>query len=144
MGRLAPILQRRSPIVHLFQPEQTVAEAVDAMAQHRVGVVPIVDNERLVGIFSERDLLRRVVAKGRLLDKTLLGDVMTPDPVTASPDEDRQSAIRKMKLVGCRHLPIVVNHSVIDMLSMRDLLDEELVERNREIEALREYIHGTY
>ncbi len=144
MGRLAPILQRRSAVVHLFAPDQTVAEAVETMAGHRIGVVPVVENGRLVGIFSERDLLRRVGAKGRSPEKTSVREVMTPDPVTASPDEDRQSALRKMKSVGCRHLPIVVNETVIDMLSMRDLLNEELEERDREIEALRGYIHGSY
>ena len=144
MGRLAPILQRRSAVVHLFAPDQTVAEAVETMARYRIGVVPVVESGRLVGIFSERDLLRRVVAKGRSPEKTSVREVMTPDPVTSSPDEGRQSAIRKMKSVGCRHLPIVVNETVIDMLSMRDLLNEELEERDREIEALRGYIHGSY
>ncbi len=144
MSRLAPILQRRSPVVHPFEPDQTVAEAVEAMSQHRVGVVPVVESGRLVGIFSERDLLRRVVARGRSAEKTQIREVMTPDPIVATPDEDPQLAIRKMKSVGCRHLPIVVDGSVIDMLSMRDLLDEQLEERDREIEALRGYIHGSY
>ena len=144
MGRLAPILQRRSPVVHPFAPDQMVAEAVESMARHRVGVVPVIEDGRLVGIFSERDLLHRVVSKGRSVDKTAIREVMTPDPVTASPDEDRQSAIRKMKSVGCRHLPIVVDDTVVDMLSIRDLLDEEIEERDREIQALRGYIHGSY
>ena len=69
---------------------------------------------------------------------------MTPDPITASRDEDRTSALRKMRSMGCRHLPIVVNGVGIDMLSMRDLLMVELQERAQEIEALRGYIHGSY
>ena len=144
MGRLVSILQRRSPVVYLLNPEQTVAEAVRMMAENHIGVVPVLERERLVGIFSERDLLRRVIAKGRHLDKTLLREVMTPDPVTAMPDEDRKSAIQKMQAVGCRHLPIVVNDRVIDMLSMRDLLFVEIEERDQEIAALRGYIHGSY
>jgi CBS domain-containing protein len=144
MGRLVSILQRRSPVVYLLSPEQTVAEAVRVMAENHIGVVPILERDRLVGIFSERDLLRRVIAKGRHLEKTSLGEVMTPDPVTAMPDEDRKSAIQKMQAVGCRHLPIVVHDRVIDMLSMRDLLFVEIEERDQEIAALRGYIHGSY
>jgi len=144
MGRLVSILQRRSPVVYLLSPDQTVAEAVRVMAENHIGVVPILERDRLVGIFSERDLLRRVIAKGRHLEKTSLGEVMTPDPVTAMPDEDRKSAIQKMQAVGCRHLPIVVHDRVIDMLSMRDLLFVEIEERDQEIAALRGYIHGSY
>ena len=69
---------------------------------------------------------------------------MTPDPVTASPNEDRLMAIRKMQAVGCRHLPIVANGTVIDMLSMRDLLFVEIEERAAEVEQLRHYISGSY
>ncbi len=144
MGRLVSILQRRSPVVYLLNPEQTVAEAVRMMAENHIGVVPVLERERLVWIFIERDLFRLVIAKGRHLDKTLLREVMTPDPVTAMPDEDRKSAIQKMQAVGCRHLPIVVNDRVIDMLSMRDLLFVEIEERDQEIAALRGYIHGSY
>jgi CBS domain-containing protein len=114
------------------------------MAEKHIGVVPILEGHRLVGIFSERDLLRRVVAKGRSLEKTTLREVMTPDPVTAGPDEDRQSAIQKMQAVGCRHLPIMVNEYVVDMISTRDLLFVEIEERDQEIAALRGYIHGDY
>lgn len=144
MGRLASLLQRRPPVVHLLSPEQPVSDAVTVMAQHQVGVVMLVEQGRLVGIFSERDLLRRVIARARSPEKTPLAEVMTPEPVTATRDEHCQSAIRKMQAVGCRHLPIVVNGVVIDMLSMRDLLWVELEERDREIEALRDYIHGSY
>ena len=144
MGQLAPILQRRTPVVHLMGPDQLVSDAARHMSRNHVGVVTIVENRQLVGVFSERDLLRRGVAQGKQPDKTLLRDVMTPDPVTATRQEDRQSAIRKMRTVGCRHLPIVQSGVVIDMLSMRDLLADALQERASDIEALRDYIHGHY
>jgi CBS domain-containing protein len=144
MGRLSSILQKRSPVLWVFSPEQTVAEAIRAMAERQVGVVPIVASGRLVGIFSERDLLRRVVAKGRDPEKTLLAEVMTPDPVTAAPGEDRITAIDKMQAIGCRHLPIEVNGTVIDMLSMRDLLYQEIQEKAAEVAELRHYVSGSY
>ncbi len=144
MGRLTAILQKRSPVLWIMAPDQTVAEAVEILAGHQIGAVPIVASGRLVGIFSERDLLRRVLAAGRAPAKTQLGDVMTPDPVTAAPDEERRLAIEKMRTVGCRHLPIEAGGVLIDMLSIRDLLFEELEERAAEVEELRQYVSGTY
>ncbi len=143
MGLLAQILQRRSPVVHRVGPDQVVADAVSAMSSGEVGAVLVVEQDRLVGIFSERDLLRRVCARGRSPDKTPLRDVMTPDPVTASPGESRLIAVAKMQRAGCRHLPVVVGGAIIDMISMRDLLFVELEEREAEIESLRKYIGGS-
>jgi CBS domain-containing protein len=144
MARLRAILHARNPVVHPFHPERTVAEAVAEMNRYQIGVLPVVEGGRLVGIFSERDLVRRVIAPGRSLEATRIREVMTPDPITATPDEDRQSAMVKMQEIGCRHLPIVVNDAVVDMLSMRDLLFVELAERQQEIQALRGYIQGVY
>ena len=143
MGRLAEILQRRSPVVHLMAPDGTVADAVGVMAEHGIGAVPIMDEDDLIGIFSERDLLRRVISRGLDPGKTRLRDVMTPDPVSAKPGESREEAIRKMREVGCRHLPIVTAGVIIDMVSMRDLLFEQIAERDGEIDELKTYIRGS-
>ncbi len=144
MDRLAEILQKRSPVVHPLAPEATVLEAVAVMAEQGVGAIPVVDHGKLVGIFSERDVLRRVIALGRAPERTPLGTVMTRDPVTASVAESRLAAIVKMQAAGCRHLPIVVDGLVIDMLSIRDLLFNEIAARDAEIDALKKYIHGNY
>ncbi len=143
MGLLAQILQRRSPVVHALGPDQFAADAVAVMASSEVGAILVVEHDRLVGIFSERDLLRRVCAKGRPLDKTPLREVMTPDPVTALPGEGRLIAVAKMQRAGCRHLPVVVDGAIIDTISMRDLLFVELEEREAEIQSLRKYIGGS-
>jgi CBS domain-containing protein len=143
MGRLAEILQKRSPVVHLMGPDRTVADAVGVMAEHGVGAVPIMEEDRLIGIFSERDLLRRVISRRLEPGKTPLRDVMTPDPVTAKPGESREEAILKMRAVGCRHLPIVTEGVIIDMVSMRDLLFEQIAERDTEIDQLKTYIRGS-
>ncbi len=143
MGRLADLLQKRSPVVHAMEPDRTVADAVAVMAEHQIGAIPVLRDGELIGIFSERDLLRRVVAPGRSLEKTLLRDVMTADPVTATTRDPRELAIRKMQAVGCRHLPIMADGAIIDMLSMRDLLIVEIEERGAEIDALKQYIRGS-
>jgi CBS domain-containing protein len=143
MANLTRILQRRSPVVHPCDPEETVAVAIALMSDRMVGALPIVENGVLIGIFSERDLLRRVIAPGLQPEKVMLRDVMTPEPVTAMPAESRLVALHKMQSAGCRHLPILAaDGAVIDMLSLRDLLFAELDERTAEIEDLKRYIQG--
>jgi CBS domain-containing protein len=142
MGLIAELLQKRSPVVHPMGPHQTVADAVAVMAENGIGAVPIVRDGHLIGIFSERDLLRRVVAKGRALEEVALEEVMTPDPITAVPGDSRDSAVRKMAEVGCRHLPVMAGDAIVDMLSMRDLLFVQIAEQGAEIDALKQYIRG--
>jgi len=144
MGLIAQLLERRSPVLHIVSPHQTVAEAVAIMAARKVGAVPVVAEGRLVGIFSERDVVRRVVRLNRSSEKTEIGEVMTPDPITASPSDERALAVRKMDAIGCRHLPVVQHGALVDMLSIRDLLFGELEERSVDVESMRRYIGGSY
>jgi CBS domain-containing protein len=143
MARLSSILGKRAPIVNLFEPEHSVAHAVQAMRERHVGAVLIAERGRLVGIFSERDLVNRVIATGRPLEEVCLRDVMTRDPITAAPSDDRMSAIRKMRAAGCRHLPILADDRIVDTVSIRDLLFDEIKERESEIAELKRYIQGT-
>jgi CBS domain-containing protein len=144
MGLIAQLLERRSPVLHIVSPHQTVAEAVAIMATRKVGAVPVVKDGRLIGIFSERDLLRRVISVHRAPDKTEIGEVMSPDPLTATPSDERAWAMRAMDAHGCRHLPVVLHGAVVDMLSIRDLIFGELEERAEDVESMRRYIGGSY
>jgi len=144
MGALAQILHRRSAVLCTASPDQTVRDAARLMTEREIGAILIVEDGSLVGIFTERDLLRRVVARNRSLDKTRLEEVMTRDPIMATPDEERENAIRKMQQVGCRHLPVVVGETVVDVVSIRDLLFHEMAEREAEVYQLRSYISGSY
>ncbi len=142
MAKLSEILKRRSPLLNMLTPETPVADAVRIMNERQVGAVLIGESGHLVGIFSERDLLRRVVAPGLPVQSTPLREVMTRSLITAEPGEDRMSAIRKMHRAGCRHLPIAVGDELIDTVSIRDLLFAEIEEREGEIEELKRYIQG--
>ena len=90
----------------MVAPEQTVAEAVALMRQHRVGCLLVCEGDTLVGIFTERDLLRRVLAASRPLTEPV-SSCMTPDPVTVNPKESVSAALRRMEEGGYRHLPVV-------------------------------------
>jgi CBS domain-containing protein len=90
-----------------LRAEQSVAEAVTQMRQERVGCVLVCQSGRLVGIFTERDLIRRVLAEGRGEETAPLGQCMTKDPVVVQPGEPIGSAVRRMQEGGYRHLPVV-------------------------------------
>jgi CBS domain-containing protein len=139
MHRVQSVLQRR----HLTSahPEASVHEVARMMTDRRVGAIPILADEELVGIFSERDLMQRVVVPGRDPAGTRVGDVMTREVLTASPEESVDGCLEKMRRGGCRHLPVIVGGRVISMISMRDLLAEELHEQETEIRSLRAYLH---
>jgi CBS domain-containing protein len=131
---------RRQHVVHA-SPDATVYETARDMAERRVGAMAVVDGERLVGIFSERDLMTRVVVPGRDPHAVRVSEVMTRDVVTAGLGDNRETAIDKMKKAGCRHLPVVTEGRVIGMISMRDLLRDEIDEQRDEIRNLRAYLY---
>ena len=143
MSHLSDLLRKRAAVVNVLAPSATVDEAIRCMAERRVGCVLVVQDRELVGIFSERDVLRRVLAAGRDPASTPLEEVMTRDPVTSTPEESSSRAIAKMRVAGCRHLPILQEGQVVDTISIRDLLFRELAARDGDIEELRRYIAGT-
>lgn len=101
----------------------TVADAVDAMIQNHMGALLIVEDGKLYGLFSERDVLTRVVAKGRTPAETPITDVMTPDPECLSFDDEIVFALNKMTVGGFRHIPILdKNDTAIAVVSMRDVV----------------------
>ena len=138
MHKLRQVIQRLNLIS--AEPEAIVFDVVLAMSDGRIGAIPIIEGERLVGIFSERDLMTRVVVAGRDPRVTRVAEVMTHDVVTAGLDESVDRCLQKMQRAGCRHLPVVHDGRVIAMLSMRDLLRDEIEEQGEEIRHLRAYI----
>jgi CBS domain-containing protein len=141
MHRLRHVFQRRHVVS--AAPGASAYEVAALMSAEGVGAVPIVDAERLVGIFSERDLMTRVVVPRRDPERTPVAHVMTREVVTATLDEHVDECIEKMRRVGCRHLPILAGGRLIAVLSMRDLLRDELEEQGLEIRHLRAYLHQT-
>lgn len=114
-------LIRGQRMVHL-DPQATVQEAAVLMAAHHVGAVPVIEaGGRLAGIFTERDLLNRVVSKGLHPERLRLAEVMTADPVTVGVDASLVESLKVMHKFGFRHLPLVERDRVVGVLSCRDI-----------------------
>ena len=105
----------------LVTPEQSVAEAIELMRGKAMGCVLVCRNKAIVGIFTERDLIRRVLAPKKALT-TPLGECMTPHPVTVHPKDPIGSAIRRMEEGGYRHLPVVVDGEPVGVLSVKKIV----------------------
>lgn len=104
-----------------LEPSASVLEAARMMAYLRIGALLIVEDEKLVGIFSERDALMRVLAKELDPAATTLGQVMTADPITIAPDATVQQALDIMAEKGFRHLPVLDGERIVAIVSIRDL-----------------------
>lgn len=124
--RIRSVMERKKLVT--APPETTVSKAAKLMASKNVGAVMVVENERLIGIFTERDALVRVIAKGRDTQTTLLADVMTPDPQTVDPDKSFGYALLMMHEQGFRHVPVIENGKPIGIVSSRNALDPDLEE----------------
>jgi CBS domain-containing protein len=123
---LRSILAGQTPIT--APKTATVVEAARLMKQHVIGALLVVEGARLIGIFTERDALFRVLAAGRDPAGTLLGDVMTAHPQTIHPDEPFLRALRIMHKGGFRHLPVVEHDRPLGIVSVRDALDDDFYE----------------
>ena len=141
MHRLRDVMETRRVIS--APPDSTVHAVSVIMSKGRVGALPIVDGERLVGVFSERDLMTRVVVPRLDPDETRVSEVMTAEVITASMDDSVEECVEKMRRVGCRHLPVVGGGRLVAVVSMRDLLRDEIQEQDDEIRSLKAYIHQT-
>jgi len=139
MKKLRDIM--RYGFLFTVQRATMVADAVRAMAAHNVGIVSVLEGDKLVGVFSERDVVRRVVDRGLDPARTPVGDVMTTELVVADADEDYQSAMRKMDQANIRHLLVVSEGRILSMISIRDLMRVHMDAQGEEIRYLREYLY---
>ncbi len=128
--------------VFTVQSGSTIKETVNYMASKKVGLVPVLDRERLLGVFSERDLVKRVIAEEKDLITTTVDDVMSTSLVVAKIDESTESILAKMKVAKTRHILVIDNEKLVGVLSIRDLLEMDLNHCKTTVEVLNNYIYS--
>ncbi len=133
----------RNQVTISAETHQTVLEVASMMVEHNIGAVPVLQEGRMIGIFSERDLMIRVVVAGRDPAQTPVGEVMTEDPLTIAPDEPLETCMTLMKRHGFRHLPICAGRELKGVISLRDILLHNLDEKDDEVRMMRAYLHST-
>ena len=141
MPKIQSLLTGR-PVLSLRQ-ERSAFDAAREMARNHVGALLVTDaHDRPCGIFTERDLMVRVVVPGRDPARVLLSEVMTRELFTTPPDRKVAEVVRELQERHIRHLPVVSGERVIGMLSLRDLLRADLEQATTELTETRRYIAG--
>ncbi|MCK6456434.1 MAG: CBS domain-containing protein [Phycisphaerae bacterium] len=142
MATVADVLSIKGNKVVCAMPEMSVREAAKIMHQNHIGSVIVTENERVVGVFTERDVLNRVVAADKDPSKTLVRDVMTSPVACGTPDTSLGECRTVMTRNRIRHLPIVEHGRLVGIISSGDLMAREVREQQATIHYLHEYIHG--
>src|SRR3981189_2193333 len=130
MTTLRDLLKDRK--VYSIDAGRTVLEAARFMMEHNIGALPVLRNGELAGIFSERDIMTRVVAVGRTPGTTVVSEVMTANPRAVAADESIEECLFIMREFGFRHLPIVDGKQLTGLVSLRDLLMQRAAQLERE------------
>ncbi len=133
----------KNQVLISVEVDQTVLEVTRLMVQHNIGAVPVLQHGELTGIFSERDLMTRVVADGKDPARTPVKEVMTEDPLTVAPNDSLETCMTLMKRHSFRHLPVCAGREVKGVISLRDILLHNLDEKDDEVRMMRAYLHST-
>jgi CBS domain-containing protein len=137
---ISAILDRKGRTVFSVLPTMSVADAVAEMNRHRVGSVLVIDAGRLVGIFTERDVLRRVVGDGRDPKRTQVAEVMTSGVITITPEATIEDTMVIFTEKRCRHLPVLADGRLIGTISIGDITRWMADAHRAEAEHLKNYI----
>ena len=138
MKQIAELIEGQTLTV--LDSDENVRVAAKRMVEKNIGAAAVVDDGQLKGIFSERDLMVRVVAPGLDPDSTTVGDVMTRELVVIEPRENIDTAIERMHAINSRHLPVVEEGKLVGMLSIRDLLEVDDADQRRKAKFLKDLV----
>ena len=142
MPNAKSILDRKGSEVATVDHRATVLEAARLMNQRRIGALVVTKGDRVVGIFTERDVLNRIVAAGRKPEETIVGDVMTSPMACCRRDTSLAECKSVMTSKRIRHLPVVEEGKLYGMISSGDILAGECADQQATIEYLHEYLYG--
>lgn len=123
-------------------PDHMVIDALNVMSEKGIGAVLVMDGDRLIGIFSERDYARKGIIAGRKAKSTSVTEVMTPNVFTVAPDMDIEDCMTLFSEKRIRHLPVMQNDRVVGMLSISDIVTAIIQAQDQQIKYLEAYITG--
>lgn len=142
MTLVSQILKNKGGEVWSVKPDDTVFDAVKMMAEKSVGALLVMDDDKMVGIISERDYARKIILEGKASRDTPVSEIMTRKVLCASPDRTVEECMALMSDKRARHLPVVEDKQVVGILSIGDLVKATIDEQQVLIDQLKQYISG--
>ena len=142
MGKVRNILTVKGNLIYSITPDTTVFEALEIMVEKKIGALIVTENEKLKGIFTERDYARKVILKGKSSKDTTVGEIMDYHP-TVTPDTTVDECMNLMSENHMRHLPVLDGDKLVGIVSMGDVMKFIIDEQQFLIESLGRYISDT-
>jgi len=142
MLRIKYLLATKPKIVWSIGPDEPVLHAIRLMSDKGIGALPVVSNDQVLGIVSERDYARKVILLGRSSAETPVSQIMTTDVVTVNPDETVHRCMELVTEKRIRHLPVIEKGKLVGMISIGDLVKAVIEEQQQTIVQLERYIAG--
>lgn len=140
MRPILELLKQRAPVTWSLQPDDSVFDALKALADHNVGALMVMDGGKLVGVFSERDYTRKIALAGKSSKETRVREIMSTTVVTVAPEVRTRDCLSLMSQKKIRHLPVVDGDKVFGMISIRDIMNDIIADHERTISQLEHYI----
>jgi CBS domain-containing protein len=137
------ILSTKPGVTYSITPDQTVYRALEMMVEKNVSALLVMDGDKLAGIFTERDYARKVMLKGKSSRESNIGDIMTIDLITVTPETSVDDCMRLMTSNFIRHLPVLTGEKVAGIISIGDVVKNVIEEQKFIIENMEHYITGT-
>ena len=142
MKPVSELLKRRDSSLFQVSPDATVFEGLQQLARHGVGAMLVMQDEKLVGIFSERDYTRKIALEGKNSRNVKVADIMTNQIVSVTPATGTRVCMTLMSQKRIRHLPVMDGDNVLGLISIRDIMDDIIADHEQTISHLQNYISG--
>lgn len=142
MVTIRDILNEKGQNIYFVSPETTVYESLEKMSAHNVGSMLVMEDEKLMGIFTERDYMKKIILQNKASKTTIVKDIMTANPVCITPSDSVDNALSIMTKQHCRHLPIIEKSKIIGVVSIGDLVKKKISSMDATIKHLSDYIYS--
>ncbi|MEP6969560.1 MAG: CBS domain-containing protein [Betaproteobacteria bacterium] len=140
MKPIVELLRKRDPVLYKVEPSVMVFDGLKLLSDHGIGAMLVMEGDTLAGVFSERDYTRKVALQGKNSRQTPISEIMTANVITVAPQTGTRICMALMSQHKIRHLPVVDNGKVLGMISIRDIMDDMIVDHEQTIAQLHTYI----
>jgi CBS domain-containing protein len=142
MTTVKHVLDKKGHDVHFIHPGASVFDALRLMAEHNIGSLVVLEDDKLVGVITERHYAREIALKGKTSQQTLVRDIMSTKVFCTRPDQSVQECMAVMTARAVRHLPVLEHGQLVGIVSIGDMVNSVIGDQKFIIEQLEHYIHG--